>query len=103
MELTERPIHCTDIKRNIMYIKDAGLWNKDKQNEELKKILQNISAKHMKGISEWVEKNPNYMDTEKGQQEYVNIVRSITSSISENKRDIQPTIKNICEETLVES
>jgi len=103
MELTERPIHCTDIKRNIMYIKDAGLWNKDKQNEELKKILQNISAKHMKGISEWVEKNPNYMDTEKGQQQYVNIVRSITSSISENKRDIQPTIKNICEETLVES
>jgi len=103
MELTERPIHCTDIKRNIMYIKDAGLWNKDKQNEELKKILQNISAKHMKGISEWVEKNPNYMDTEKGQQEYVNIVRSITSPISENKRDIQPTIKNICEETLLES
>jgi len=102
MELTERPIHCTDIKRNIMYIKDAGLWNKDKENEELKKMLQNISSKHMKGISEWVERNPNYMDSEKGQQEYVNLVRSITSPISENKRDIQPTIKNICEQTLVE-
>ena len=102
MELTERPIHCTDIKRNIMYIKDAGLWNKDKQNEELKKILQNISGKHMKGINEWVTKNPNYMDTEKGQQEYVELVRKITTPISESKREIQPTIKNICEETLVE-
>jgi len=102
MELTERPIHCTDIKRNIMYIKDAGLWNKDKQNEELKNILQNISGKHMKGINEWVAKNPNYMDTEKGQQEYVELVRNITTPISDNKREIQPTIKNICEETLVE-
>jgi hypothetical protein len=102
MELTERPIHCTDSKRNIMYIKDAGLWNKDKQNEELKKILQNISGKHMKGINEWVAKNPNYMDTEKGQQEYVELVRKITTPISESKREIQPTIKNICEETLVE-
>lgn len=103
MELTERPIHCTDIKRNIMYIKDAGLWNKDKQNEELKKILQNISGKHMKGINEWVEKHPNYMDTEKGQQEYVELVRKITAPIAESKREIQPTIKNICEETLVEN
>ena len=102
MELTERPIHCTDSKRNIMYIKDAGLWNKDKQNEELKKILQNISDKHMKGINEWVAKNPTYMDTEKGQQEYVELVRKITTPISESKREIQPTIKNICEETLVE-
>lgn len=102
MELTERPIHCTDIKRNTMYIKDAGLWNKDKQNEELKKILQNISSKHMKGITEWVEKHPNYMETEKGQQDYVDLVRKITTPIPDNKREIQPTIKNICQETFLQ-
>lgn len=102
MEVTERPIHCTDIKRNTMYIKDAGLWNKDKENEELKKILQNVSDKHMKGISEWVEQNPNYMTTEKGQQEYVALVRKITGGITDSKRDIQPTIKNICQQTFIE-
>ena len=102
LELTERPIHCTDVKKNTMYIKEEGLWNMDKENEKLKKILQNVSVKHMKGISEWIVSNPYYMETEKGQQEYVQMVKNITQDISGCEKDIQPTIKNICKETLVE-
>ena len=102
LELTERPIHCTDVKKNTMYIKDEGLWNMDKENENLKKILQNVSVKHMKGISEWIINNPYYMNTEGGQQEYVQMVKNITQDISGCKRDYKLTIKNICEETLVD-
>lgn len=102
LELTERPIHCTDVKKNTMYIKDEGFWNMDKENENLKKILQNVSVKHMKGISEWIINNPYYMNTEGGQQEYVQMVKNITQDISGCKRDYKLTIKNICEETLVD-
>ena len=53
-------------------------------------------------ISEWIVNNPYYMETEKGQQEYVQMVKNITQDISGCEKDIQPTIKNICKETLVE-
>jgi hypothetical protein len=99
MELTTRPIHCTDVKRNTMYIKDKGAWNKDQDNEELKKTMQCVSTKHMKAIKEWEAANPNYMDSDKGQQEYIRIVQKITQSVVQSKRDMQSTIKNVAEET----
>jgi len=99
MEVTTRPIHCTDVKRNTMYIKDKGAWNKDQDNEELKKTMQCVSTKHMKAIKEWEAANPNYMDSDKGQQEYIRIVQKITQSVVQSKRDMQSTIKNVAEET----
>jgi len=101
MEVTTRPIHCTDVKRNTMYIKDKGAWNKDQDNEELKKTMQCVSTKHIKAIKEWEAAHPNYMDTDKGQQEYIKIVQKITQSVVQSKRDMQSTIKNVAEETHV--
>jgi len=99
MEITTRPIHCTDVKRNTMYIKDKGAWNKDQDNEELKKTMQCVSTKHVKAIKEWEAANPNYMASDKGQQEYIRIVQKITQSVVQSKRDMQSTIKNVAEET----
>ena len=103
MAITTRPIHCTDVKRNTMYIKDKGEWNKDQDNEELKKTMQCVSAKHVKAIKEWEAAHPNYMDTDKGQQEYIKIVQTITESVVQNKRELQSTIKNVAEETHLSS
>jgi len=99
MAITTRPIHCTDVKRNTMYIKDKGEWNKDQDNEELKKTMQCVSAKHVKAIKEWEAAHPNYMDTDKGQQEYIKIVQTITQSVVQSKRELQSAIKNVAEET----
>ena len=99
MEITTRPIHCTDVKRNTMYIKDKGAWNKDNDNEELKKTMQCVSTKHVKAIKEWEAVHPNYMASDKGQQEYIRIVQKITQSVVQSKRDMQSTIKNVAEET----
>ena len=99
MEITTRPIHCTDVKRNTMYIKDKGAWNKDQDNEELKKTMQCVSTKHVKAIKEWEAEHPNYMASDKGQQEYIKIVQKITQSVVQSKRDMQSTIKNVAEET----
>jgi hypothetical protein len=103
MEITTRPIHCTDVKRNTMYIKDKGAWNKDQDNEELKKTMQCVSTKHVKAIKEWEAAHPNYMDSDKGQQEYIRIVQKITQSVVQHKRDMQCTIKNVAEETHLSS
>jgi hypothetical protein len=53
----------------------------------------------MKAIKEWEAANPNYMDSDKGQQEYIKIVQKITQSVVQSKRDMQSIIKNVAEET----
>ena len=46
MDVTERPIHCTDLKRETVYIKDADKWEKEgSENPKLKKTIRDIENK----------------------------------------------------------
>jgi hypothetical protein len=59
LDVTKRPVHCSDSKREILYVKDKNKW--EKENEEkikLKKAIKRISNKNIKLLSEWKEKNP---------------------------------------------
>ena len=78
MDITERPIHCSDQKRLQFYVKNDNEWSKDKNNEKLDNSIEKVSVKHMKSIQEWVEKNPDYKDSDAKMEEYFTLVRSIT-------------------------
>ena len=78
MDITERPIHCSDQKRLQFYVKNDNEWSKDKNNEKLDNSIEKVSVKHMKSIQEWVEKNPNYKESGAKMEEYFTLVRSIT-------------------------
>ena len=43
--IRERPIHCTDVKRETLYIKDQDVWNKDDSTEKLENAIQEVSRK----------------------------------------------------------
>ena len=45
LTLSERPIHCTDVKRETLYIKDQDVWNKDDSTEKLENAIQEVSRK----------------------------------------------------------
>ena len=56
---TERPVHCTDKKRETIYIKDQGQWEKEDDNKtKLKKAINKIANKNIKLISQFREKYP---------------------------------------------
>ena len=51
MDVTERPIHCTDIKRETVYIKDQDKWEKDENDKQkIKKTIRNIENKNLQMI-----------------------------------------------------
>ena len=59
MDVTKRPIHCTDIKRETMYIKDDGVWCKDTEElSKLRKILSRISMNNYRSVAKWKESHP---------------------------------------------
>ena len=60
--VNERPIHCTDVKRETMYIKDEDKWMKEVDDSKLQKAIQTVSYKSMGKLMEWKKENPDYQD-----------------------------------------
>ena len=78
MDVTERPIHCSDQKRLQFYVKNDNEWTKDKNNEKIDNTIKKVSRKQIKSIQEWVEANPDYTESDAKMEEYFTLVRSIT-------------------------
>ena len=62
LSINERPIHCTDLKRETMYIKDEDKWNKEEDDTKLRNAIQTVSRKSMKTLIDWKQVNPDYED-----------------------------------------
>jgi hypothetical protein len=60
--VNERPFHCTDTKRETMYIKDGDKWTKESDDSKLQKAIQTVSYKSMGKLQEWKQENPEYQD-----------------------------------------
>tara|TARA_E500000331_G_scaffold348972_1_gene391412 strand:+ start:214 stop:1143 length:930 start_codon:yes stop_codon:yes gene_type:complete len=59
MDITKRPIHCTDIKRETMYIKDQNEWCKDTDElTKLRKILTRITMNNYRTVPQWKTAHP---------------------------------------------
>jgi hypothetical protein len=78
MDITERPIHCSDQKRLQFYVKNDNEWTKDKNNEKIDNTIEKVSKKQIKSIQEWVEANPDFTESDAKMKEYFTLVRSIT-------------------------
>jgi hypothetical protein len=71
MDITKRPLHCTDVKRETMYIRDSNVWNKDSDdNAMLRKSIDQIARKNISKIPEWREQNPNCQNPEHDHYEF---------------------------------
>ena len=59
LDIYKRPIHCTDLKRETLYIKEEKTWEKDNQEKsKLKKAINAVVRKNMKQITHWQDENP---------------------------------------------
>lgn len=60
LDITQRPIHCTDVKRETLHIKEKDEWVSNETNRNrLRQVVQYIAKKNLKKIPEWEENNPN--------------------------------------------
>ena len=62
LSINERPIHCTDLKRETMYIKDEDKWNKEENDTKIKNAIQTVSRKSIQTLIDWKQVNPDYED-----------------------------------------
>jgi hypothetical protein len=102
LDETERPIHCTDKKRETMYIKDDDKWEKEDDNKtKLKKAINRIADKNIRLLPQFREKYPNYSNSSsKMSDKYDKLVIEVMET-DENKKE--KIIKNISVATTIKS
>lgn len=62
LSITERPIHCTDLKREIMYVKDDNKWTKDENKSKMSGAILSLSQKSARTLLDWKKENPDYQN-----------------------------------------
>jgi len=87
MDIHKRPIHCSDLKREVMYVKDNDVWHKDEENIKIKKAIQNIGTRNYKQVKEWIEKYPEAKDINTKKHEQYVCIRLKCTGGSDREED----------------
>ena len=102
LDVYKRPVHCSDLKRETLYVKDENKW--EKESNKLKSAIQEISHKNIKQISQWSQENPSCKDiTSKKNDEYLNLINNCMagSDKEEMNENYQKIIHNISKEVVI--
>jgi sulfur relay (sulfurtransferase) DsrC/TusE family protein len=98
LELTDRPLHCTDLKRETIYIKDQEAWNKSTADAPLmNRVITNIENKHYALVGQYVKTHPQTKDVESPECELY--TRACMNSLG-NGEDHSKLNKKICKQLL---
>lgn len=106
LDETKRPIHCTDIKRETVYIKDEDdTWKRDNNKLKLKSAITTIADKNLEKIPEWQNDHPNFSEIDtQDNQEYIQLtIHSIgADSKEESEKNHDKIAKNVLKEVLID-
>ena len=101
-----RPIHCSDSKRETLYIKNNDEWIKETDDKPLiTKAIKKVAFKNIKQINEWVKENPACKDPRtKKYDQYNKIVMNAMSGVTEEeqKTNIEKIVKNVTKSVAIE-
>ena len=95
LDIEKRPLHCTDVKRETLYIKDENGWEKEnKDKEKLKKAIFTTQQRQARLIKEWQNENPDWADSMAKMEEFHQFVQKVYMDDGEENK----VIKNIAKE-----
>ena len=101
LTLHERPIHCTDIKRETLYIKDENVWEKERSNEKLENAIQEVSRKSLQSLIDWKKTNPEYDNLDSDFSKRCIHIQQNSSAICEKSLKYPKIIHNIAKENTI--
>ena len=100
LDMCKRPIHCTDVKREVLYIKNNDEWARENSTDHIRDAIGDVANKQRKAIAEWEKDNPDWKSTEKGKEEYITLVQSVMTEIAPQTEN--RIIRNIAKETVIQ-
>ena len=84
LQITERPIHCTDVRRETMYIKEDNKWDKSNaENPVLRKAIHYIDKQNQHLLPKWMEENPDSQDLDT--PENIQLMKMFANSLGQGE------------------
>jgi hypothetical protein len=106
LDVTKRPIHCTDKKREVLYVKDEDKWEKENtEKEKITKAIQKVVHKNIQQIPDWVKQNPHCKDSDsKKNDQYLHLLINSMSGSDEDEveTNMNKIIHNISKEVVID-
>lgn len=107
MDNNQKPIHCSDLKREVFYIKESNQWQKDSDNNNtlLVRAIRQIVNKNIKSIIEWQKVHPEYNDPDSKQNDVYNkiIMEAMSGSTEEEtNKNMAKIFKILAKETTID-
>ena len=105
LDITQRPVHCADKKREVLYIKDDNKWEReDGDNKNIRKMIKRVALKNYKQVKDFREKYP---DCNKSNSKYADkynkiIVESMGGEGDNEKENEDKIIRNISKEVVID-
>jgi hypothetical protein len=104
LDVTQRPVHCTDKKRETMYIKDEDKWEKDENNSKIKKAIKRVASKNQRLLPKFKEAHPDCGTYHSKYSDQYNkiIIESVGGSGDNDAEKEEKIIRNISKNVVVE-
>ena len=106
LDINKRPIHCSDLKRETIYIKDNNTWEKEnEEKEKMKQVIQEVTNKNVKQIPSWLEGHPKAFDYyHPDNEEYMQLLISCMpgSTKEEQEENVKKIMKNLSKEVVID-
>ena len=105
LDVTKRPLHCTDLKRETMYIKDNDEWSKDTpENSKLRRMIDYVARQNYGTVPLWREKHPECQDWNNPKYDFcIDMMRNILGDMGDDQiRMNNKIIKNLSRHLLVD-
>ena len=106
LDITKRPIHCSDVKREIIHIKDDNKWERDNANlDRLRKIIKQLTHKNILRVDDWKKANPGCTEyNSRKNNQYLNLTMEAIGPVDEadTKRDFGKIIRRVAESTAID-
>ena len=106
LDITKRPIHCSDVKREIIHIKDDNKWERDNANfDRLRKIIKQLTHKNILRVDDWKKANPGCTEyNSRKNDQYLRLNMEAIGPVddAEVKRDFGKIIRRVAESTAID-
>ena len=105
LDVYKRPIHCSDLKREVIHVKDNDTWVKDDEKKHMKRAIKLIEHKNIKLVPGWLKANPKADDiSTKKHEEYMKILDNSMGEMKDedNERNYEKIIRNVAKEILID-
>ncbi len=103
LDVTKRPVHCTDKKRETVYIRDNNIWEKDEDKSKMHKLIKKVAFKNVNMFQKFKEKHPDCLNYKSKYNDQYNtiIYESMGGKGDDDDMKNEKIIKNVLKEVVV--